>query len=1385
MTSRTSSTSVPLPANHRVSEVYADWVRALEPGAESAARAVLGEAGRKRGRALEKPGRFVDDMERLARELPAAHLPWFWDTVGHWLLETHRRSAARAYGQARAAEREHRLYVDPDWRRANVLLFARFGALPATELSGYRGWLAGMLEPGDAHREFVRLLAVWSASPGELPADLARRVRDSARAAGLGAEEEARVLGELLAAARGKAVPDRLLDAAAGPLAAHPPTDEQATGLLDLFPESKNDAAAWLRLLIRCGAADAAAVGRIAPEGGLGDWLRRYAARYSHRPVVGGGVTRQPMPPELLDLVSRFAPLLRADGTPVRLHEDRYRWQHLDADLLDQCLAEGLSVEDPGAAIPLEFWGEHSRRDLKALAADPVFGPRLEGIVHAGPRTSSGGSTGPRTGTAISRLPHNPGVAAEVHTRIEKLLDALRGGGLAAADEAVDELRDLLDRPTATALDGIEEALDVLDLTGPLARSLRAGLPEELGWPALEQALAEFRPDETVHVTCTWPVLTVYGEARAIAVDHAGRRGDHTLELPDASRSHTVHWVGSQFLVAWVEAEDESRPRNAYWSDRPGEIFEPEETFGLAPYGGSIQGGLGYHFETADGSGRFDGERVLRAGGREGIGHRDYQMYDGQALWSSEVFGERRNGWDRFDPDTGAPTDDRTLPAFHRPADTPPGTEPFVDHRILAALPPGAPPSPLGQDGRLTGCRVNYRTPYDGPSPREFVLESIDGRTASYRSRNWGRRPWGILALPLGGEDAVVVGEITVRGHAAEDNSLLWQVRGFPGSRHRSPVRATLGEQAGPMPPPAYWHFLTPRDEASSKALRAVTDADLRPLLHPGSGNDAPRALPGVTDPRIRAGVERAARLAADVLRRRRELSHRVGVMRSGPVVDLPDPAPDTRLAPALRDLLPQLRAYEAHVPQPQPALLTAVAADGRYLRGEIEDEVRVLALPATPPEWAVLTGRIDAVAWRAATAATPDQERQALTALLDVWSRQPFAEADSAWRTGRAPEPRIAELRAGGALIASGRVRSGLAPFLHRAADPAPADAEECETHTITGDDTTRLPRLLALLAERGPLPVPEEAVDLFRWRTGVPRPIAALVLDGFPGRDNYDEHRKMLRTKPYKADQNTTQAYGEFERRLGPVGRRAVLAAALPSDPAELWAPGGMTAAADRMAAAWTGLLGAGPYIDDGSHAAALAADRGLPEAWATALLTGRVPESLDDADGVRAAASAVTWALTERPVGDPATAGARALIDRLTDAPADLLAALRRLADRSVVTPVPPGQYETNPLFSVPALVEEAAAALGVGRDAAALHLQLHALDRPADRTIRRWNAWTLEHHRAVRKELNSAKAPRPVPPAPMDDAAAVVIPFPVHERFARARAEQEQASRGSSV
>ncbi|MEU6669661.1 hypothetical protein [Streptomyces sp. NPDC046727] len=1450
-----------LPTETHRSRTYARWVTSHDPGAESAAVALLDEVGAAVSSAYPRMGRCLERLRRPARGLPPAHLPWFWDTVAHRLLGYPGGAAAKAYTLARKAEQEHALPVDPDWRRANAQLFAAHGALPVKELSEHQRWLAGRLPAAEAHEEYVRVLTAWAASPGELPADLARRIGASARAAGLGIDEDARILGHVLGAARGKAVPDALLEAAAGPLGDHPQGPKTQAALLDLFPDSRKDAAAWLRLLLRGGIVDAAASGRLDPEGGLAGWLRRYTRTYRHQRVAYGGVANQPMPAELFEIVTRFAPRLRAAGTPVVIHEDKYHWPGLDADLLDACLAEGITVEDPGDSVRLTFWDDRSRRDLKALAAHPVFGRRLEGTVHEGLRGA---------GTAITRLPENAGIAAEVHTRIEGLLGALRGGGLAAADEAVTELAGLLDRPTAVALDGIEEALAALDLTGPLARALHAGLPEELGWPALEAAVAGFDPADTLRVTCTWPVLTVFGKDRAVAVDPVGTRATCTFRVPDEATSHAVHYAGGQFLVSWRTGDRYSAADQAFWADRPHEVFTPQERFGLRPYDGLIQGAFGFQFETPDRGGRFDGERVLRPGGREGIGGHDFQMSDGRRFYGARVFHTRGN-WTPYDPVTGAPATDRALPDFHRDRELPPGMEEFEGGQYLAVLPEDVPASPLGQDGRLVGCRVLNRTPYQGPSPTEFLLESVDGRTARYRSRRFGRHPWGIIGLPEGGEDAVTAGETTVRCHAAADNSLLWQVHGFgPPSRRDRDHPPTLGEAAGPVPPPAFWHFLTPRDERSSKALRTVSDASVRALLDTALAtrdddelrDRVSRLLPEAGDARVRDGVVRAARLAADVLRRREELSRRVGIMRSGPVVDLPADIPDTALVPALSGLLPDLRAYEAHIPERHAGTLTAVAADGRFLRGEIDDETRGLAPPARPAEWQVLLGGIDAVAWRAAVETTPEDARTALNALLRTWSRQPFAEPGGTWRTGRAPQEELAAAPD----TAAGPARGGLCRFVQPATAPAPARTEEEQTVTITRDDAARLTRLLELTERHGLVPLTPEALAVFSWRTGVRRPVATLALGGLPRRAGYDEHARMLRSKPYKANKTTATEYDDFCHRLGLHGRRALLAAGVPEDPADLWTPDGLVRAAERMAAVWAELLGTRPYVDE-ELAEALETDLGLSADWARTLPAGRPPAEPGghvlvgsrtgrlhlhqaEPDGTAGewirsdraphtrTLSVIAWALTERPVGDPAADGALKLHARLrawfaapgtllqllsnpalaraaaedpafrpyagtvipcaeplldtvkeasaatddgmfvvavpsgdvflrTAALADpervaraldlcdrldlprlrrevtqtraLLDGLVRMADRAAGTPVPAGGYEANPALSVPDLVAEVARRLGVGADAAALHLQLGALARPTDRNVRRWNGWTAARHKAAQAEL----------------------------------------------
>ncbi|MGW2255575.1 hypothetical protein ACWCXH_36225 [Kitasatospora sp. NPDC001660] len=1312
---------LPATTGAHASTTYADWAAAHDPGTADAARALVGEMRSELNRYWSKPGGFVDAMARQARRLPPAHLPWFWDTVGHRLLGNGTRPAARAYTAARAAESAHGLPVDPGYRRANALLFAAKGALPAKELAAHQRFLAATTDPPAAHAALDELLTAWAASPADLPADLVRRARASAKAAGHGDGEAARMVGAILAAARNKAVPDALLSDAAPLLTAHPPTDAAAAALVDVFPDGATDGGAWLRLLIACGVIDAMAHGRVVPEGGLRRWLGHFAHMYQYV-TSGGGVTRQQLPSELLDVVGELGPRLRAECAEraacpecvgdggVTLHTTRHHWQGLDADLLDACLAAGVPVTDPGREVRMHFWGAASRRDLAALAADPVFGPRLEGTVHAGLLPDHGPARPRRSGTAVTLLPGNEGIAHEVAARVGRLVDTVAGGGMAGAEEAVTELETVLDRPTVTALAGITGALADACAAGALHRSLAAGLPEELAWPALESVHAEFEaeradgPTGIEGITCTWPVLTVFSRDRAIAVDPDGVRTSCRFTVPDDATLFAVHYAGGSFLVSWTLADRPYHCDTAVWADRPDTPFTPTRLNGLVPYGGSLDGAYGFQFETADGAGRHGGLRILRPGDTEGIDGDELQLGDGTRIWTNAVFGDRP--WRLADPVTGEPQGPVPLPDFPgRPADPalPAETGMAVSREDLhlAPLPATLTGSPLGSRDGLVGTRVLHRTRHRDPAPDHFLLESIDGRTARFDIDRPGQTPWGLWAPPEGAAEDVVLAESQtrtgVRAYTA-DGTLLWEQDGHdtPRRPRGTPDRAVT-VSGGTALPPAYWYLLRTRDQAASRALRAVTRPAADALLAAAlDGPDALRAavareLPAVTDPVLAEAVAAVAARAARVERRRLALHRRVTVLAEAPPALPRRSAPDTELMPALFGLVREGEQDEwRRTPDaPLPATLGALAADGAHLAGTISDETRRLSPPAPPHDWPQLLGAIDAAAWRAAIAPTPDAERAALLALLDTWADQPFARADSRWWAGHAGAATLDGLRADGLAVASAAVRAQgaeqhwfVAPA--SAGDPLPQAVPSARLVRIERDDATRLRALVAAVEAEGPLPLPESAAARFAELTGLRRPLARLVVAGLVARAGRDDHRALVTKAPYKATPMTADAYDRLRARLGDEGRRAVLAAALPDDPAELWHPGGVEAAVERMAAAWCERLGMLPAVHD-EAADTLEADLGLSEVWARRLAGGyaaATDETVEAADWelaptpygagaqVRAVpppgpalpygtpvglslpqfAGALVWAWTDRPVGDPAVAGAIDLYERL---------------------------------------------------------------------------------------------------------------------------------------
>lgn len=358
----------------------------------SAAESVLAEIAQA-VRFTHKPGRIVDVLRRCAGGLPSDHLPWFWDTAGHRLTgycddtpigTRFRKAAAAAFGAARLAETEHNLPIIVDYHARNAVLFASVGALPAKEIAPHQRWLSATFSPADAHRELESLLVALSRGGAPLATSLAGRIRNSARAAGLGADEQARLLLRVFTECASGEIPDGLLDAAAKVFAKVPPADPEP--LLALLPHTRSDGAALLRMFDASGLVEAVAVGTATPPGGCAAWVQRFYATYCYKRMSGGGVMAQRMPDELFPLISRWGERLRRQEVPVDLTgRSRYHHRHLDVELVDALMAEQVPVQWSSGGR-LQFWGTGCRRELRAFTTDPALAKRLEAVLQEAAR---------------------------------------------------------------------------------------------------------------------------------------------------------------------------------------------------------------------------------------------------------------------------------------------------------------------------------------------------------------------------------------------------------------------------------------------------------------------------------------------------------------------------------------------------------------------------------------------------------------------------------------------------------------------------------------------------------------------------------------------------------------------------------------------------------------------------------------------------------------------------------------------------------------------------------------------------------------------------------------------------------------------------------------
>ncbi|MFF4472545.1 hypothetical protein ACFYZ3_23645 [Streptomyces sp. NPDC001599] len=835
------------------------WALVNDPANGHHALALVKDVERLARQAKSRPGNAKEGFEQLGDRLGRAvphFLPTFYEQAARIFLQFDNTTYAAAFfGKAREAERVHALAVDEQRQRAVFLEFAFAGALTVKALKQHVRDLAARLDAAEAWAQF-RQLAVERCAAGMPPyASLPQDARVLIKAAGLPrVEAECDLVADLVASPAAVRAPASFWTAYRATLAIlaerRPAVRER---LLEIMPAGLDHGTRsdefWLELLAKCGAdrlltgedgGTAAGSGTVAEDGGTAagsgtvaedpggvdaaDWLSRWAA---HRKR---GATVCDSSPATLGLVARMAPRLRADGRAVDLFTGR-RHVGVDIALLDLCAAEGipLALPDTDAEVHLELdrWvldTRPERRDLAAVAADPRLRPLLLRAVGAA------GHERP-SHPVLDHLADHPVLSGVLREWLDGAVGELACAvGLPGAREALNRLSPYRSVAPRVNPEAVARAVGY-EAAPLLGRTLRTGLLDELGWPALDEALrlldTETRArhgngprgdrDTPLIVNEAWPCLILSRGPKAVVVGPDGILLEHDLRLPadlDRWQRPQFRYADGELLVVWWQ----DGKQRGYWSARPSEVL-------------TLTGEQISHWWRGDEAapsiplpdgGRAGGGRTLHAGDTVLPASRPV-IGDGTSYWRQGRQG-RQHVWLEYDPATG--THSRaSLPAFLRSGIRDDATL-LQDQCEVLPLQPGLERSPFGTDGAVLGRWVRAEEAAGGTLT---TVGTPDGRTVTLRTSGRGERvtPLGALRLPGGAAPVVARTRRQVALCAPDDGSDA----GVLG-------RVTPNERGGEfaagtpfVPPVSFWHALRPRDEGSSAVLRAFTDEDAADLL--------------------------------------------------------------------------------------------------------------------------------------------------------------------------------------------------------------------------------------------------------------------------------------------------------------------------------------------------------------------------------------------------------------------------------------------------------------------------------------------------------------------------------------------------------------------------
>ncbi|MGW0749668.1 DNA-binding protein [Streptomyces sp. NPDC002587] len=1204
---------------HRQALGFPEWVLVHHPEDGHHALAVVPELDRIARQAKTKPKAALDACHELAGRLAAAvphFLPVFHEQAARIFLAVENTTyAAQLFGRARTAEAQHGLSVDEDRLDAVFLEFALAGALPVKVLTGYGKELAVRVSPAEAHERFRRLCVRRTA--GGLPpsAQAATELRRLARAAGMtGTVPEQEYLAELLPLPATLRAATGWWKAHRGALVALARRVPSVRGtLLTLTPPGGGDSVEltglWLDILEESGAtaglesAEAPAEERCAD--GTAGWLERFhAARHA-------GWGTRPTPPALLDVVTRCAAQLRAElFSPGR--ETGLRVGVEDADLLDLLLTLQVPVADPDpedkrqkhSQLNLRDWAAADRRrDLAAVAADARFHPAFHRALNAF-GDAAGGTT------AVRRVAASPGTRPLLTEWMRGVARASTAAGLPGVPDAIQRLTWLPAEALELAPEEVAAAA-ATDLGETLARTLRAGLFEELVWPAWESAVADLTPGQGrqgLTVVEAWPYLIVANETQVRVIDADGTVLTHDLRVPTGSNHrYGFHYVDGDLLVFW-SAWSADRTEG-YWHSSPGTVFtldtdrnhwalRSEHVSLPLPGGGRTTGGGVLH----RGDSALPDERpVLSDGTSYWVWQRRDQSCEGDR--SGENTG---SGWREYDPAGNA------LGRFSQPG--------FLSDTLRAP-----------QDDAVATGHTGWLRP--APTVEGSVLGApADGllgwRAVRIPGHGWQGTDTGgrTVTVPEGGDYPVAAltfpGDDRPRALSHRWRELsISDPEGVVTTRSRGDHRkASFGTGSVDLPPLSHWYALRPRDPEGSAALRTADRETIGTLLKAAAAADKATdlpdlvraALPRVTAPRLVGGIVEVLRFALTQQKSLDAVAARLHP-QAGAVEETVQGPTDRLLDEALSGLTGT--SYYRNGADTDVAhrllreLATACARTGAAAApGRLHFDVP--ALPYSGLQWTPLLDQPAAAAYRAVAVGATDDQREAVLALLGAVDALGLASAGGSgdrWRRVllhldqrhlRTPDGIERSLHhrsvlplGGGAVIAltehSESVPDGheFGALLHDPAGrftvPGPYTLRGEAPLGDPGRDAGWLESFLREAARRGPAPFVPEAAEEFARLTGVPGALARLVIAGLPHIDSWQSNFLPADLRTALGVKATEAAHARDElKSLDGAVRRSVVAALLPADPARLWTEGPDAAAAAEV---WNRRVGRRTRVPD----------------------------------------------------------------------------------------------------------------------------------------------------------------------------------------------------------